>query len=183
MSGMAEVYVDTVKLTARLLPERIEKMDRFINNDIKSFAIEVHGLKSALKNIGASALGNGAAKLERAAIENDIAYCTGNYPPFRIGLTELKNSLNEAIVAEPAEVKEALDISSLAQALTEAKAAAENYDEDLALQALKPCANYTYGLETDDLLQGIIHALETFEFEKAIEMINIMEGNLNADSR
>ena len=85
MGGLEDVYLDTVKLTARLLPERVERMDRFINTDRNAFTVEVHGLKSVLKNIGAAALGSSAAQLERATIENRMSYCAECYPVFRRG--------------------------------------------------------------------------------------------------
>ena len=37
MSGLQDVYSDTVKLTVRLLPDRINNMDNSIDTDMKSF--------------------------------------------------------------------------------------------------------------------------------------------------
>gem|GEM_PF-3111423 len=168
MGGLEDVYMDTVKLTARLLPDRVGKMDRFINTDWKAFSIEVHGLKSVLKNIGATALGSMAAQLERAAAEDNLPYCTEFYPAFSTGLMELRHGLAEAMQAETAEPKKTADPSALIPVIAEAKAAAEAFDRDAALEILTPCAEYTYGEETDGILREIMNALEAFQCEQAL---------------
>jgi HPt (histidine-containing phosphotransfer) domain-containing protein len=149
MGGLVDVYIDTAKLMARLLPERIEKMDKYVESDIKAFMIEVHGLKSVLKNIGASELGNSSTWLENAALENDIPYCAKEYPAFRAGLVELMDNLNDAFPKKAAVAKGTQDLALLIKALSEAKAAAEDFDRDKALELIAPHADFTYGAETD----------------------------------
>ena len=179
MSGLLDVYLDTVKLTVRLLPERIDRMDNYIDTDMKSFTVEVHGLKSVLKNIGAAALGNLATSLESAALENDAAYCKESYPLFKVGLLELTEHLSTALLDNSVVEKEIADKSSLVQVLAEVKTAAENYDRDSALEIVGPCANFVYDKEIDELLQEIIFALEAFDCEEAFNKINKLEENLN----
>jgi HPt (histidine-containing phosphotransfer) domain-containing protein len=179
MSGMTDVYLDTVKLTLKLLPVRINKMDIYINTEIKSFTNEVHGLKSALRNIGAEALGDKAASLERAALEDNIQYCHETYPLFRDGLAELTDNLNGVLsVQNIAEIKEAADVSSLISVLSDAKTAAEGFDRDEALNIIKPYMDYTYGTETDELIKDIVFALELFDCENALQKLIILEEAL-----
>jgi len=181
MNGMEDVYLDTVKLTVRLLPERIEKMDRFIESDLKSFAVEVHGLKSVLKNIGSSSLGSMAAGLERAALDQDTEYCNGNYPPFRSGLTELESDLNTAMKSgsKTEDKKPGVFTEEFAAVLAEIKAAAESYDRDRGLELISP---YT-GTGTDDeagkLLENIVFAFEAFDCEEATNNITKLEELLH----
>jgi CheY-like chemotaxis protein len=174
MSGLPDLYVDTVQLTVKLLPERIEKMDKFLTTDIKAFTIEVHGLKSALKNIGASKLGNASAKLEHSALDGDVAYCEENYPPFKVGLLELAEVLRAALPEDNTE-KEAADKSALAPAAAEAKSAAESFDRDGALDALSPHTGFSYGADVDELLEKIISALEAFDCESAANKLTELE--------
>ena len=177
MNGMEDVYIDTVKLTVRLLPERIEKMDRYIVSDIKSFSVEVHGLKSVLKNIGSSALGTAAAGLERAALENNTEFCNENYPPFKAGLTELESSLNTAMNSGSNFGNKETDIhvDSLSSKLPEVKAAAEAYNRDLGLELISPYADTDYDEETNELLKKIIFAFEAFDCEEALSNISKLE--------
>jgi CheY-like chemotaxis protein/HPt (histidine-containing phosphotransfer) domain-containing protein len=180
MSGFEDVYMDTVKLTVRLLPVRIETMDSFIINDVKIFTNEVHGLKSALRNIGASALGEAAASLERAALDKDMQYCNEAYPAFRKGLVELTDKLNGALLQHKAtEIKEAADIKSLIAIINDAKTATEGYDRDGALSIIKPHTEYTYGAETDDLLYEIVCTLELFDCEDALQKLIKLEAITN----
>ncbi|MCL2169216.1 MAG: ATP-binding protein [Defluviitaleaceae bacterium] len=174
MSGLPELYVDTVKLSLKLLPERIEKMDAFLDDDIKAFTIEVHGLKSALKNIGATKLGNASSKLERAALEDDTDYCKEHYPPFKQGLLELEKILHEALPKDDT-VKEAADKSALAPVLSAAKDAAESYDRDGALEHLSPHTAFAYGADIDKLLEETIFALEAFDCEGAANKLTQLE--------
>ena len=177
MSGMPDLYVETVKLTLRLLSERIQKMDAFIDSDIKAFTIEVHGLKSSMRNIGATALGNNAASLERAAKEDDIPYCKENYPDFKAGLISLEERLKMAIPEEE-DQRETADVSALLPALGEAKTAAEEYDRDGALEIINKHAAFAYDEETDEELKQIVFALEAFDCEDAMEKMEKLEERL-----
>jgi len=190
MNNMEDMYIDTVKLTLRLLPERIERMDKFIVSDIKSFAVEVHGLKSVLKNIGSSALGNMAAGLERAALNNDTDYCNENYPPFKSGLTELEHNLNKALKPVSKTGNETADASSttsllsgesaeaFAPVLAEIKAAAEVYDRDIGLEKISPYAETEPDGDISKLLISIVSAFEVFDCEEALNNIVKLEEML-----
>jgi len=186
MNDMEDVYIDTVKLTVRLLPERIERMDGYIVSDIKSFAVEVHGLKSVLKNIGASALGNIAAGLERAALENDNILCNENYPPFKLGLTELEKNLSTALKqgSKPGSQLTGSQLAGdnseeLISKLSEAKTAAEVYDRDRGLELISPFADTGTDEETNELLEKITFAFEAFDCEEALNNITKLEDLLS----
>jgi HPt (histidine-containing phosphotransfer) domain-containing protein len=176
MSGLRDVYLDTAKLTIRLLPKRISKMDRFISEDIKAFTVEVHGLKNVLKNIGAAALGNDAAVLERAALENNRPYCDEFYPPFRAALSELADRLSAVFSKNGDELKKPADKSSFLQAVSDAKTAAESFDRDSALEILMPHMGFTYGEQADKILKAVVSALETFDCEAALESMTRLEA-------
>jgi CheY-like chemotaxis protein len=178
MSNMEELYIDTAKLTLRLLPERIEKMDRLLKTDMPLFTVEVHGLKSVLNNIGAMALGNGASQLERAAIDNNKTFCSRFYPTFRKGLVILEERLRDALTENDAEKEEA-DKYSIKSVIADAKKAAESFDMNGALGIISNCAMFKYDDETDKILQEIVFALEAFNCKDAVIKINKLEEILN----
>jgi len=134
----------------------------------------VHGLKNVLKNIGASALGNCSAQLEKAALNNDQLYCDEQYQPFRAALLELADRLNNALQENAEAVKETANKSLLMQAVTEAKAAAENFDRDRALEIISPHTGFTYDEQTDKLVNEIVTALEAFDCERALEFLLLL---------
>ncbi|MCL2224016.1 MAG: ATP-binding protein [Defluviitaleaceae bacterium] len=178
MSGLPDLYIDTVKLTMRLLSERVEKMDKFLPTDIKAFTIEVHGLKSSMKNIGASKLGSQAAKLERNALDGNHDYCNENYPPFKEGLLTLESLLKAALGDDGAEEKETAEVSSLLPALEEAKTAAESYDRDTAMDIITKHAAFSYDEETDKTLQEVINALEVFDCTAAFDKLQELQDKI-----
>jgi CheY-like chemotaxis protein/anti-sigma regulatory factor (Ser/Thr protein kinase) len=173
MNGMFDVYMGTLKLTMRLLPGRMDTMDRFLaEEDIGGFKIEVHGIKSVLKNIGAAPLSEQAAALEKAAMDNDQDFCREHYPAFRAALVILADRLNEAIPSSAPEGKGTADKTAFAKALSEAREAAENYDSDLAIGLIAPYTDFAYDNETEEALKKIVHALEVFNCEEAINHID-----------
>ncbi|MCL2356651.1 MAG: ATP-binding protein [Defluviitaleaceae bacterium] len=178
MRGMTDLYLDTVKLTARLLPEKIDKMTKLLDSDMKSFTIEVHGIKSALNNIGAEKLGNSAAKLERAAKDDKKSYCDEYYPPFRDGLVSIHAALSEVFPDDTAN-KETADKSVLIPAIAEAKEAAENFDRDAASEAIGKHASFSFTPEIDELLSEITAALDSFDCDGALKKLEILEGIAN----
>jgi len=179
MGGMEDMYTDTVKITARMMPGRIEKLDRYVSRDLESFRIEIHGIKSVLKNIGASILSTCAARLERAAVDNDSVYINENYQAFRADLTGLSAELNEALKSESAGTRKTIDNDLLPKIISEVKAATEDYDSMLALEILSPYINFSYDTETDELLGKIVFSLEASDYESAFENIAAMEGLLD----
>jgi len=178
IGGMEDTYMETVKITARMLPERLERIDRYIDDDIKSFEIEIHGLRSVLTNIGANTLAIHAAQLERAALDADLCYLNENYPAFRSGLAGLSGDLNGALKPDTAGDLESADKSLIMKVILEVKAAIEDYDSILALELLSPYTEYSYDTETDDLLKKIVFSLEVSDYESALLSTVIMEDLL-----
>ena len=178
MNGMEKTYIDTVKLVARMLPERIEKMDEYISSSLKSFTVEVHGLKSILRSIGADAQGYNAENLEYASFKNDLSYCAEKYPAFKEGLVELSKSLNDVLKTESKGSKKNADKSSLARILPVVKSTTENFDSILASELLTPYTDVSYDNETDELLETIILSLDTSDYDRALDEIEKLEDIL-----
>ena len=174
--GLEDVYIDTVRITARMLPERIERIDRLKSDDIESFTIEVHGLKSVLTNLGANTLSISAAQLERAAMDLDESYINEKSPEFLTELEKLSVHLNEILQINSANMKKTGDKFLLAEIIPELKAAVESFDSILALEILSPYTDFSFDKETDELLEKIIFSLETSDYESAIAGIDEMEG-------
>jgi len=178
IGGMEDMYVDTVKITARFISERIDNIDRYISSDLDSFKIEVHGIKSVLANIGANKLSISAAQLERAAVDLDKSYINENYPAFRAGLVDLSEELNEVLQSGSTGTKETADNTLLPKILSEVKAATEDYDSMLALEILSPYIYSTFDTEIDDILRKIVFSLEASDYESALDNIAAMEDHI-----
>jgi signal transduction histidine kinase/HPt (histidine-containing phosphotransfer) domain-containing protein len=165
-------FIQTVKLFARLAPQTLDKTDKYITeHKIKDFTTEIHGLKGAMRNIGAVAIANNAALLEDAGLVNNISFCETHYPPFRAEMNAFITQLQEALVTETINKKPA-DPSILLIALPDAINAAQCYDNMTALTTLRPFIEFTFGETVDVILQDIINALEVFDCGDALEYIN-----------
>jgi len=178
IGGTEDMYVDTVKITARLMPERIDNIDRYKSNDLESFKVEIHGIKSVLSNIGANVLSISAAQLERAAIDSDTSFITKNYPAFRAGLASLSEELNDALQSGSSGLMDTADKTQLMKIIFDVKAATEEYDSMLALEVLSPYIDYSYDKETDELLRKIVFSLEASDYESALDNIATMEDHI-----
>jgi len=145
MGGLTDVYTNAIKLTTRLLPETLDKLDNYVQSgDIKAFAVEIHGLKGVFNNIGAYTLGQKADLLESEALKDKL--CCQTYDRFKISAIELYEKMSDALPEEE-EKKEDLPpvYSELAKIAEEVRIAAEGFDSVLALEKIK-------------ILEGIIHA-------------------------
>ncbi|MDR3211162.1 MAG: response regulator [Planctomycetota bacterium] len=67
------------------------------NETLSTFITRVHGLKSALTNIGAEDLSQTAAWLEKAGRDKDMAVISGRLPQFRKDLAELTLRISSAL--------------------------------------------------------------------------------------
>ena len=69
-----EAYLIVLDTFFEVISENADEIeDYYRKEDWKNYVIKVHGLKSSAKTIGAMALSEQAAKLEKAGLENDIA--------------------------------------------------------------------------------------------------------------
>ncbi|MCL2604764.1 MAG: ATP-binding protein [Defluviitaleaceae bacterium] len=172
LGGMYEVYEDTVRLSARLMPSTVKKMDDYLAaGNLKGFAIEVHGLKGVTRSIGAAEIAATAGRLEIAALNNGKAFCNENYPAFRESIIGFIDDLDAALAKEPVAEKEPIDTETLLTKIENIKAAAESYDTIAALDIAKPLLKFSFGREGEDLLERAVFALEEFDSRGALEML------------
>jgi len=181
VGGVEDIYIDTIRLMSKLLPRRIEAMDELLKSDIKTFAIEVHGLKSVLRNVGAKKLGDTAVDFEFAALENNTDYCNENYPAFKADLVELNDLLSEVFETQEIDsaLKEKSDMSSLKRIIKTVKSAVESYDSILAMELLEPYADFSYGMDVDMMLGELVFFLDASDYDNAIAVIEKLEGKIN----
>lgn len=70
--GDEEIYLDMLKTFRDAAPAAADEIENYWHErDIKNLVVKIHAMKSSLRLIGASDAGNMAARLEKAAREND----------------------------------------------------------------------------------------------------------------
>jgi HPt (histidine-containing phosphotransfer) domain-containing protein len=168
IGGAGEHYADLLRISAKVFDEGTRKMRALLQSDIAGFAIEAHGMKGALYNIGADDLGDRAKKLEFAAKGNDKAACLKAYPDFEARLSAFAQKLALITVEEHRE-KSAGRIKDLYEALPGAMSACEKFDSLLALKILTPFrrSSYSQNESIEKSLQKITDLLENIDYDAA----------------
>ena len=96
--GDAEEYTFALMTLRDSIEERIKKLEDEINaDDLKTFTLDVHSLKSMLRSVGASATSDQAAELEAAAAAGDGGKVKTLLPGFLENGRSLFTQLTEAL--------------------------------------------------------------------------------------
>lgn len=176
MGGLEELYESAFMITQRKLPENIGKLDGYLENEsLYDFAIEVHGLKGALNNIGCSLLGNYAANLEKAAKAEDRDYCRHHYGDFKRRILEFHEKAGKIIDAMRQEDRQKGDAALLRERLAAAKSACDEYDSFSAYEVLMELTRYAFSPEVDALMEHALRSAENCDYDDALERIRQME--------
>jgi HPt (histidine-containing phosphotransfer) domain-containing protein len=162
---------DAVKALAKL--EAIVKKNGYTDeNDMRTYIINVHGIKAALANVGNPELSAVAAKLEKAGRENNIKTITDETPAFLKSLRSFVDGLTpEEENAETEAVEENTEL--LKEKLLIIRQSCEEYDEIAAEKALYELLGMTWSPEVKELLSGISTFLLHSDFD---EILNAVSG-------
>jgi len=176
---LIEIFIrDTLKALATM-DEISAKNDYKNEENLRSFVINVHGVKSTLAAIGKMDLSAIALKLEMAGREERFDIIGSETPAFlkslRAFVEELKKQ-NEAVAAASAdaaagaETKE--DKPYLTRKLKAIKTACENYDENSADKELAELFKASWPPKTKELLDKISEHLLHSDFDEVVNEIN-----------
>ena len=92
--GQVNVYENALKLLIKELEKCIRNLTKFNTaNDMHSFAIEAHSMKSSLANVGAMELSTRAHELEAASVQGNSEFCATALDLFLEELQILCNKL------------------------------------------------------------------------------------------
>jgi len=175
VSGIMEMYRVTLEmLYKKLVPECSVMSASLESGDLHGFSITVHAMKSMLATVGAKALSDIAFKLETASKGQDSETCESGYPELQQKLMILKEKLSAIFPDEEVgeTEKEQGDMDLLDENIKKALVAAEEFDNDTGIEAIKELMQYDYGSETANKLDNAIKALEDFDFDTATDILS-----------
>ena len=178
VSGVKQLYFESVSLFCSNLVMECEKMSAFLNHgDIANFSISVHAMKSILATIGAVSLSELALKLETASKKKEYKYCAQYYPELQEKLLSLHSRLSLFFPEEKDDsVKQKGDPAYLKIQIEKARAAADDFDGDTGIEAIKSLLAYDYGGETNLVLHNTLAAFKNFDFEGAVENMKLVNS-------
>jgi HPt (histidine-containing phosphotransfer) domain-containing protein len=189
IGGASERYLELLRLSQKTLGVAVEKMRKFLRGDLHAFAIEVHGVKGALYNIGADSLAKTAEELEAFAKERNADRCEELFPDFERMAGAFTEALDTALAAAVIS-KGPGNTELLLDELLKARRSCEKYDAFTASDILAPLARFDYDTSNPGagaILAEIIDLLDTVDYDKAIDnigkLIEMLRGGLKGNTR
>ena len=167
----AEIFVrDALKALAIL--EEIRDTGGYGDEDnLRSYIINVHGMKSALANIKETELSAAALKLETAGREGLIGTIEADTPAFLASLRSFVGTIMPAPDGDAGETDDE-DPSLLREKLLELQAACEEYDEGAMEEALAELEGKAWSRPTKDLLSALAEHLLHSDFDEISQAIS-----------
>ena len=166
----AEIFCRDAKKSLSILEEIIAKNGDYSEEELRTYVIHVHGMKSALANIGNMSLSAIALRLEQAGRDSNIEAVSEQSPAF---LSSLRSFMEQI---EPEEEKAAVDASdedkellhNMLQAVTDA---CNDYDETSADKTISELRKQSWSQKTTDLLGSIAAHLLHSDFDEILAEI------------
>ena len=170
-SHMTEVFLRDAVGTIAVLKEIASKNGHYNGGDIRSFIIGVHGIKSALANIGEKELSAAANRLEKAWHYGDHAVMASETPVFLSTLQTFVAKLTPREEYNDGDLTEA-DRNYLKEKLMAIKTACGEYDASTADDLLIEIRKTKWPRPTAELLSNISELLLHSDFNEVIEEID-----------
>jgi len=167
----AEIFIRDANKSLAVLDAIEEKGSYDIDEDLRTYTIHVHGLKSALANIGNMELSAIALKLESTARDNDIETIMTDNPGFLKKLKAYTGDLAKELGDGDSGAPEG-DLGFLSEKLLAIKAACEDYDEGAADDAISELKKNSWPQPVSELLSAIAEYLLHSDFDLAVDDIN-----------
>jgi CheY-like chemotaxis protein/HPt (histidine-containing phosphotransfer) domain-containing protein len=175
IGGSEEGYLDVVKAFMTSMPEKLERMTACLeHNDFDNFRIDIHSCKSSLANIGAADMSDAAKAMETAIISQNFVFVKNNFREFSGHLEELfifiRNIVSDRVFEENhTKVKGSVDV--LRNILEDVRVMIDNLEHDSAIETMDRITSESYGLDLDRKLFQIRAAIDSFNYDRASDMI------------
>ncbi len=168
-------YYQVIRKKAALIQELEQK------EDLKNYTIEVHALKSASRQIGATQLADTAARLEQAGNEGDAALIHSMTPEMLDCYLHYDSILQEYFKIENQDVsiKPVATSKDLRQFFAMLRFAFENLDMDQMEDAIETMKQYSYEQSQQELFEHLCGAVSEIDTDASEDIIKMWETKLN----
>jgi len=151
-----------------VLEELLPKLNSINTEELGLYTTTVHGMKSALSNIGEKQLSGTALKLEMAAKNGDIELIKNETPEFCNKLKELLKKINPTETNKGDENISSEDMDFIRNKLNEFKSACEKFIIRDAKNALNALKQKTLPQKINSIVEEIFVFLIRGEYSKAV---------------
>ncbi|MCL2877620.1 MAG: ATP-binding protein [Acidobacteria bacterium] len=169
--GLAEIFVRDASKTLATLREILAKQGGFSEEDTRTYIISIHGIKSALANIGRPELSAAARELEQAGRDNNTDVMSTGTRAFLDSLQALIKELAPGAEETGDETLEE-DRPYILERLRAVKEACEAYDKKTARGVIAKIREKTWSPPTMELLDVIDEHLLHSEFDEIVIAVN-----------
>jgi len=169
-SEIAKIFARDAEKSIAILEAIHEKRYHFTDEDIRSYVINVHAMKSALANIGEAKLSSIALKLEEAGRQQNIAVISDETPAFLTALRKVIEKINpnaDGISEEVSLNIKDKDRTYLREKMDIIQKACAGYDKKTAKDALAQLRQKTWPHMVTEMLEKIAEYLLHSEFTEA----------------
>jgi len=173
--GEMEYYLKTLKVFYEDAMEKPKQIKEFLeNNDIKSFTVAVHGLKSSAMSIGARGVSDFAKDLENAGRSEAIYYIMENYGIFLEQLEKLLVNIHGFVSTLEEEKPEldATELEYLKESLAGLKMALENMNAGSIYSIIEDLENGAWDKKHSDKINKLSQHILQFDFDGAKTLLD-----------
>jgi CheY-like chemotaxis protein len=164
---LAKIFTRDAEKAAATLETLQRKEGNYGEEDIKEYIITVHAMKSALANIGETALSDAALKLEKAGRAGNTAVMISETPAFMDSLRTVIKKIKPKDLDKGGETMDADDRPYLLEKLTALQEACAEYNKKAAKAAIAELRRKTWSRPVNELLDAIAVRLLHSEFSAA----------------
>ena len=168
---IAKIFTRDASKVLATLDEIFAKPGRISEEDMRTFVINVHGMKSALANIGRTDLSTTARELEQTGRDNNADVVSAQAPAF---LDSLRTLIGELTPKKEETGGEAIDDDRpyLLEKLRALKEASAAYDKKAARGVMADLKEKTWSQPTMEFLDAIAENLLHSEFDEIVSAVD-----------
>ena len=168
---MAAIFMRDAFRSLEVLGTLCEQQGAYTDEDIQKYITNIHGMKSALANIGETELSALASRLEQAGRARDVAVMEAETPAFLHALREVLEKIAPREKTESSGMTDE-DRAYLREKLRALQAACAAYDKKAAKDALDVLEQKAWPRPTRELLDIIAGYLLHSKFKAIVSVVD-----------
>ena len=177
-----DILISVIEVYVKSYPQIKERIDKtYAEEDLKNYAIEVHGVKSSSRSVGNDVLGEMAYRLEIEAKDGNISYVKENHDEFYSKYEQFVNELKEIIdKIKPEEEIEKVKISKeeILSMIDECLSLYDEFETTKAEEVLKKLQCADCDEETMRAINDALDSAELFDFDEVTKILTGIKDSL-----
>ncbi|MBR4153336.1 MAG: response regulator [Selenomonadaceae bacterium] len=174
-SGSLEVYLPLLKIFYTSLEEKAAIIDGFYRaKDYKNYTIDVHGLKSSARIIGAVKFGEDAQLLENAGKREDFDYIQAHHEQFIETFRSFKEPLAQFFADsadDDSSDKPEAEADLMTDVLEKIRAAADDMNCDSLQEIFEEMSKYKIPSDLAELWAKLKEATDKYDYDSILELL------------